>query len=62
MAGKMRKGATIEEMEEEIGKKDPAVRKVKDYIRTHPTMSRGIISQNIEGFIGYFKHLGARDV
>ncbi|MFP3985177.1 MAG: MBL fold metallo-hydrolase [Candidatus Bathyarchaeia archaeon] len=56
VAQKMKEDATIEEIEEEIAKRDPAIRKVREYIKTHPIMNRGIISQNIQGFIEYFKH------
>ncbi|MCW3981207.1 MAG: MBL fold metallo-hydrolase [Candidatus Bathyarchaeota archaeon] len=57
----IRDNATLEELEERIVKCDPAVRIVIDYIRNHPIMSRGIIAQNIQGFMQYFKHVQAKD-
>ncbi|MCW3986396.1 MAG: hypothetical protein NWE91_08340 [Candidatus Bathyarchaeota archaeon] len=56
IAEKMKNNATIEEMEEEISRRDSAVRKVNEYIKIHPIMSRGIILQNIQGFRDYFKY------
>lgn len=57
VAEKMKRQATLEEMKEEIMKRDPAVNKVADYIKTHPILDRGTISQNVEGFVEYFKYL-----
>lgn len=56
VAEKMKEEATIDEMKEEIIKRDPAIRKVKDYINTHPILGRGVILQNIQGFTWYFKY------
>jgi len=53
---KMKNNATIEEMGEEISRRDSAVREVDEYIKIHPIMSRGIILQNIQGFRDYFKY------
>lgn len=53
---KMKEKATVEEVKDEIEKREPSLRKVKDYIEAHPIMDRGIVSQNIQGFIGYFKY------
>lgn len=53
----MKKKATVEEIKEEITKSDPALYKIDDYIKAHPILGRGIVSQNIQGFIGYFKHM-----
>ncbi len=52
----IRDNATVEEIEERIVKDDSAVRAALGYIRTHPIMGRGIIAQNIQGFMQYFKH------
>jgi glyoxylase-like metal-dependent hydrolase (beta-lactamase superfamily II) len=59
--GGMRDNATLEEIEERIVKADPAVRTALNYIRTHPIMGRGIIAQNIQGFIQYFKRAQAHE-
>jgi glyoxylase-like metal-dependent hydrolase (beta-lactamase superfamily II) len=55
VAETIRKGASVEAMEEEISKQDSALRKTKDYIKTHPILGRGVVAQNIQGFIGYFQ-------
>jgi len=60
VAEKMKEGATIEEMKEEITKRDPAIHKVKNYIKTHPILGRGVILQNIKGFAWYFKYKESR--
>jgi len=57
VAEKMKEDATVEEIKEEIVKCDPAMSKVTDYIKNHPIMNRGIVSQDIKGFIEYFKRL-----
>ncbi len=56
VAEKIKEKATIEEIKEEITRRDLALRDVTDYIKTHPIMNKGIISQNIQGFIEYFKY------
>jgi glyoxylase-like metal-dependent hydrolase (beta-lactamase superfamily II) len=55
VAEKMREGATLEEVREAIERRDPALRKVKDYIATHPVLGRGAIIQSIGGFAEYLK-------
>jgi glyoxylase-like metal-dependent hydrolase (beta-lactamase superfamily II) len=57
VAEKMKEVATVEEMQQEIEKRDLATRKVSDYIKSHPILNRGVISQNIQGFIEYFRNL-----
>ena len=52
---KIRDEATLEEMKEEIERRDPALSKVKGYLATHPILSRGAIIQSIQGFEGYLK-------
>jgi len=47
--------ATLGEMKEEIERRDPALSKVKDYLATHPILSRGAITQSIQGFEEYLK-------
>ncbi len=58
VAEKMREGATIEKIREEIEKRDAAMGKVREYIKTHPIMEEGLVSQNIQGFMEYFKSRG----
>ena len=56
---KLEEGASVDKMTEEIAKRDSAIRATKDYIATHPIMGRGIVAQNIEGFIGYLRDKGS---
>jgi len=50
----IRKGETLETISETIRQKDPAVNAVNDYMKTHPILGRGVVKQNIQGFIEYF--------
>ena len=50
----IKKGETIETISENIRINDPAVRAVSDYVKTHPIMSRGVVKQNVQGFMEYF--------
>lgn len=52
---KIRDEATLGEMKEEIERRDPALSKVKGYLATHPILSRGAITQSIQGFEEYLK-------
>ena len=54
---KMKTNATIEEIKEEITKRDPTIGKVEEYIKTHPILNRGVISQDIQGFVEYFRNI-----
>ena len=51
----LKNGENLERIRERIIEEDSTVRKALPYIKNHPIMSRGIILQNIEGFIAYFK-------
>ncbi|MEM2101985.1 MAG: MBL fold metallo-hydrolase [Candidatus Bathyarchaeia archaeon] len=55
VADGVKKGESLETISERINKNDPAVKAVAEYIKTHPIMSRGIVKQNVEGFISYFQ-------
>jgi glyoxylase-like metal-dependent hydrolase (beta-lactamase superfamily II) len=55
VAEKMKEGASLEEMTNEIERRDPALSKVKDYLHTHPILGRGAITQNIQGFTEYLE-------
>jgi glyoxylase-like metal-dependent hydrolase (beta-lactamase superfamily II) len=58
VAEKMREGATLEELKEELENRDPSLRKVKDYLQTHPILGRGAILQSVEGFAECVRRLG----
>ncbi|MGQ9566037.1 MAG: MBL fold metallo-hydrolase [Candidatus Bathyarchaeales archaeon] len=55
VADGVKKGESLETISGRINKNDPAVKAVANYIKTHPIMSRGIVKQNVEGFISYFQ-------
>jgi glyoxylase-like metal-dependent hydrolase (beta-lactamase superfamily II) len=55
VADGLRRGETLEEMTESIRQRDPAVGAVNDYMKTHPILGRGMVKQNIQGFIGYLQ-------
>jgi glyoxylase-like metal-dependent hydrolase (beta-lactamase superfamily II) len=54
---KMREKATVEEIKEEIERRDPAIHKVSHYIKTHLILNRGTVLQSIRGFVEYFKYM-----
>jgi glyoxylase-like metal-dependent hydrolase (beta-lactamase superfamily II) len=51
----LRKGETLEAIIENIRQRDPAVRAVDDYMKTHPILGRGVVKQNVQGFIEYLQ-------
>jgi glyoxylase-like metal-dependent hydrolase (beta-lactamase superfamily II) len=54
VADGIKKGETLETISENVYRKDPAVKAVSDYMKTHRIMSRGIVKQNVQGFMEYF--------
>jgi glyoxylase-like metal-dependent hydrolase (beta-lactamase superfamily II) len=50
----IKKGETLEAISETIRQKDPAVNAVNDYMKTHPILGRGVVRQNVQGFMEYF--------
>jgi glyoxylase-like metal-dependent hydrolase (beta-lactamase superfamily II) len=50
----IKKGETLETISETIRQKDPAVNAVNDYMKTHPILGRGVVKQNVQGFMEYF--------
>ncbi len=55
VAEKIGEEAGLEKMKEAIERRDPALRKVKDYIAAHPVLGRGAMMQSISGFAEYVK-------
>ena len=51
----LRKGETLEAISESISQRDPAVRAVNDYVKTHPILGRGMAKQNAQGFVEYLQ-------
>jgi glyoxylase-like metal-dependent hydrolase (beta-lactamase superfamily II) len=47
----LKKGETLETISEDIRQKDPAVKAVNQYLKTHPVLSGGVARQSIQGFI-----------
>jgi glyoxylase-like metal-dependent hydrolase (beta-lactamase superfamily II) len=52
---KLKDGADLVEIEREIVKRDSFVNQTHDYIKNHTILGRGIISQNIQGFMDHFR-------
>ncbi len=52
---KLKEGVGLEEMERAIVDQDPLVNQTYGYISNHHILGRGIISQNIQGFLNYFR-------
>ena len=50
----IKKGETLEIITEQIQQRDPAIKAVIDYMKTHPILSRGVVKQNVQGFMEYF--------
>jgi len=46
-------GETLEAISEDIRQKDPAVKAVSQYVKTHPVLSSGVAKQDVQGFIEY---------
>jgi glyoxylase-like metal-dependent hydrolase (beta-lactamase superfamily II) len=59
-AEKIKENTTLKEVREEIEKRDPQMREISTYARTHPIINRGTIPQSIQGFMEYFKHINER--
>jgi glyoxylase-like metal-dependent hydrolase (beta-lactamase superfamily II) len=49
----LKKGETLETISEDIRQKDPAVKAVSQYVKTHPVLSGGVARQDVQGFIEY---------
>jgi glyoxylase-like metal-dependent hydrolase (beta-lactamase superfamily II) len=52
---KLKDGAGLLDIEKAILRQDPFVKNVHASIKNHNILGRGIISQNIQGFISYFR-------
>jgi glyoxylase-like metal-dependent hydrolase (beta-lactamase superfamily II) len=50
----IKKGETLEVISENIRQKDPAIKAVNDYVKTHPILGRGVVRQNVQGFMECF--------
>jgi len=55
VANGLQEGKTLEAIIENICQRDPAMRTVSYYIRTHPIIGRGMLRQNVQGFAGYIQ-------
>jgi len=55
VADGVKRGESLEKITQHVNENDPAVKTAADYIRTHPIISRGIVKQNIQGFMEYFQ-------
>lgn len=52
------RGYTLQAMEDVLLEADPMVKKAAEAIKKHPIMRRGMLRQNIQGFMDYFQKLG----
>ncbi len=50
----IKKDETLEIISEQIQQRDPAIKAVINYMKTHPILSRGVVKQNVQGFVEYF--------
>ena len=55
VADGLRKGETLDAISESIRQRDPAIRAVNDYIKAHPILGRGVVKQNVQGFMEYLQ-------
>jgi len=53
----MENGENFETICEKISEKDPLTPEVEDYIKNHLVLSRGIVKQNVYGFIEYLQKI-----
>jgi glyoxylase-like metal-dependent hydrolase (beta-lactamase superfamily II) len=51
----LRKGEALEAISESIRQRDPSVGAVNDYMKTHPILGRGVVKQNVQGFMEYLQ-------
>jgi glyoxylase-like metal-dependent hydrolase (beta-lactamase superfamily II) len=55
VADGLRKGEILDAISEDIRQRDPAVKAVNDYMKTHPILGRGVVKQNVQGFMEYLQ-------
>jgi len=55
----VRKGDTLENMRKRILERDPQMRVAADFIGKHILLRQGVIMQDVQGYIEYFKRLEA---
>jgi hypothetical protein len=53
----MKNGENFETICERISENDPLTPEVEDYIKNHLVLSRGIVKQNVHGFIEYLQKI-----
>jgi glyoxylase-like metal-dependent hydrolase (beta-lactamase superfamily II) len=51
----LRKGETLEAISGSIRQRDPSVGAVNDYMKMHPILGRGVVKQNVQGFMEYLQ-------
>ncbi|UCG37007.1 MAG: MBL fold metallo-hydrolase [Candidatus Bathyarchaeota archaeon] len=59
IAHKIGEKASVKEMEEEITLRDPNMKRVVNFVAKHPILNRGVILQDIRGFVEYLKYTRA---
>jgi glyoxylase-like metal-dependent hydrolase (beta-lactamase superfamily II) len=51
----VKRGDTLESVHQQILEKDPQMKAAIDYINKHLLLRRGVLMQNVQGFVDYFK-------
>jgi len=51
----MKGGEDMKTIHERILEEDPSMKAISDFVKDHPLLKRGVVMQNIQGFIEYFR-------
>jgi len=51
----MKSGEDMETIHERILEDDPSMKTAADFVKDHPLLKRGVVMQNLQGFIEYFR-------
>jgi len=51
----VKRGDTLESVHEQILRKDPQMKSAIDFINKHLVLRRGVVMQNVQGYVEYFK-------
>ena len=55
VAEELRRGETLDNITKIIHQRDPAVRTVEDYVKTHPILGQGTLRIDVKGFVDYLQ-------
>jgi glyoxylase-like metal-dependent hydrolase (beta-lactamase superfamily II) len=51
----VKRGDTLESVHQQVLEKDPQMKTAIDYINKHLLLRRGVLMQNVQGFVEYYK-------